>query len=88
MKKALVDIAKIISTSAVPLCAVMVLPAYAARPATNSIACVEDADGLAAARYDAKIGTTYVLRPDSACLRPLASHGRKKNRMRPQRRNG
>ncbi|MGL4496659.1 MAG: FAD-dependent oxidoreductase [Beijerinckiaceae bacterium] len=69
-EKALADMAAIIGGSAVPLCAVLVLPDFAARAPINSIACVEDHTALAAQRYDAKPGTTYLIRPDQhVCAR-------------------
>lgn len=43
---------------------VVVVPAGGSVPATEGITVVEDTDGLAARRYGATPGTTYLLRPD------------------------
>ena len=69
-EKSLRELNRIIAASAIPLSAVVILPDFAARPPSNRIACVEDHEGLAAARYDARGNATYLLRPDQhVCAR-------------------
>lgn len=69
-EKSLRDLDGLISNSAIPLSAVIVLPHFARRPPSNRIASVEDHEGLVALRYDAKPGTTYLIRPDQhVCAR-------------------
>ena len=48
----------------IPLRPVLVVPAGAAPPEAAGLPVIEDRDGLLARRYDARPGTTYLLRPD------------------------
>ncbi|EGD05269.1 FAD-dependent oxidoreductase, partial [Burkholderia sp. TJI49] len=57
---------------ALPVRPVLVVPAGHAQPAAG-VEVVEDIDGVAAQRYDAKPGTFYLLRPDQhVCARMRA----------------
>ncbi|AXV79096.1 MULTISPECIES: FAD-dependent oxidoreductase [Ralstonia solanacearum species complex] len=55
---------------ALPLPALAVFPFGGIGPVAPGVTAVEDVDGLAAQRYDARPGTTYLIRPDQhVCAR-------------------
>ncbi|KVG67530.1 FAD-dependent oxidoreductase [Burkholderia pseudomultivorans] len=65
-------LAQAVADLALPVRPVLVVPAGHAQPAAG-VEVVEDIDGVAAQRYDAKPGTFYLLRPDQhVCARMRA----------------
>ncbi|HEF4741028.1 TPA: FAD-dependent oxidoreductase [Burkholderia multivorans] len=65
-------LAQAVADLALPVRAVLVVPAGHAQPVAG-VDVVEDVDGLAAQRYDARPGTFYLLRPDQhVCARMRA----------------
>ncbi|MBR8104249.1 FAD-dependent oxidoreductase, partial [Burkholderia multivorans] len=65
-------LAQAVADLALPVRPVLVVPAGHAQPVAG-VDVVEDVDGLAAQRYDARPGTFYLLRPDQhVCARMRA----------------
>ncbi|MBN3825706.1 FAD-dependent oxidoreductase, partial [Burkholderia sp. Ac-20384] len=66
------SLAQALDGLALPVRPVLVVPAGHAQSAAGVVV-VEDVDGFAAQRYDAKPGTFYLLRPDQhVCARTRA----------------
>lgn len=59
-----------LARDALPVRTLLVVPPGATGPAPDGVTVLEDAEGLAARRYDARPGTVYLVRPDQhVCAR-------------------
>jgi len=64
-----------LARDALPVRTLLLVPAGATGPAPDGVTVLEDAEGLAARRYDARPGTVYLVRPDQhVCARWRAAN--------------